>query len=249
MSFRKILSSLRKADTDYQMISDGDRICVGVSGGKDSVLLLYALEQYRRVKQHYDHCDFSVIGIHLNMGFEGEDISPLSAYFKEHGIELISVDTDLYETLLHYPKNNGNLSCSRCSALRKGALTNAAAQYQCNKIALGHHGDDAVETLLMNMIHGSRISVFEPVSHLSYSGMDMIRPMIYVFEEEIRKAVEEELQIPVVKSGCPNNDRTARSAAGDILQMICDQYPNARKNMLSSLSNTDNVSLWKKLKR
>ena len=73
MSFRKILSSLRKADTDYQMISDGDRICVGVSGGKDSVLLLYALEQYRRVKQHYDHCDFSVIGIHLNMGFEGFD--------------------------------------------------------------------------------------------------------------------------------------------------------------------------------
>ena len=248
MSFRKIMSSLRKADTDYHMIDHNDRICVGVSGGKDSVLLLQALAQYRRVKQHYDHCDFTVIGIHLNMGFEGEDISPLSQYFKERGIELITIDTDLYETLLHYPKNNGNLSCSRCSALRKGALTNAAAEYQCNKIALGHHGDDAVETLLMNMIHGSRISVFEPVSHLSYSGMDMIRPLIYVHEEEIRKAVEEELQIPVVKSGCPNNDRTARSAAGEILREIYKRYPNAEKNMLSSLSNLENVSLWKKFK-
>lgn len=244
-ALRQILKKIRQADTDYGMIQSNDRICVGVSGGKDSVLLLYALHLYRHIRRHYDHDDFEVIGIHLDPGFGNMDFAPVRSFASEHGMEFHEIQTDIYEALKAYPEADGRLSCSRCSQFRKGALTNAAKQYQCNKTALGHHGDDAVETLFLNMIYGSRISVFEPVSYLSVPDITQIRPMIYVREKEIIEAVRQE-NIPVVKNSCPNEGVTQRQRVHSLLESVYAQFPSAEKNFLSSLSNEEQLSIWKK---
>ncbi len=244
MSYRRILADIRKADTDYELIADGDRICVGVSGGKDSILLLKALDTYRRVKEHYDHASFTITGIHIDMGFPGSDMSETARFAEENDIPFVCYKTDLYDTLLHYPEKDGSLSCSRCSILRKGALKRAAREYGCGKIAYAHHAEDAAETLLMNMIYGSRIAVFAPKLDKEEDGICFIRPLVYVHEDDIERAVREELRLPAAPSRCPNEGITARQRVKELLLQIHEQFPESRTNLLRALSNPGRISLW-----
>lgn len=246
MSFKQILGAIRRADLDYDLIHDGDRICIGVSGGKDSTLLLYALSVYRRIAMKYDHKSFSVLGIHLEMGFPGMDFEPLRAYLKEQDIPYLDYPTRIYDILKLYPDHDGNIQCSRCSTLKKGAIVNAAIENGCNKTAFAHHADDAIETLALNMIYGGRINVFEPAMHLERKNMDFIRPLIYCAEDDIRRTAIEELHLPIVRSGCPNDGYTKRAEIKEMLSKLYRDYPQARENLLTSLSNQEQLKLWVK---
>lgn len=246
MAYRQLLGAIRQADLDYGLIADQDRIAVGVSGGKDSLFLLTALQQYRLIAQRYDHKDFTVMGIHLEMGFPDMDFSAVRAYMKAHQIAYVDYPTRLYDILKLHPRRDGSIDCSLCSTLKKGAMVKAAKEYHCNKVSFAHHADDAIETLFMNMIYGGRIRTFETAMHLSNSGMDFIRPLVYCFEKDIAACALNELKLPVVQSTCPNDGHTKRQVIKDLLQQVYAAYPQARQNFLTSLSNTGQLSLWVK---
>ncbi len=246
MPFKQILGAIRKADLDYGLIHEGDRICVGVSGGKDSLLLLHALSVYRNVKMRYDHKSFEVVGIHLNMGFPGGNFQPIRDFEESHHVEYHDVDTRIYDILRLYPDTDGKIQCSRCSTLKKGAIVKSAREFGCNKTAFAHHADDAVETLFLNMIYGGRIAVFEPGMHLERANMDFIRPFVYAREEDIRHTALNELHLPVVKSGCPNDGFTKRQDIKELLASVYEKYPEAKHNFLTAISNREQLKLWVK---
>lgn len=244
MAFNKILGSIRKADIDYHLIEDGDSIAVGLSGGKDSLLLLYALNQYKVLAKKYDNKSFQVIGIHLEMGFLDMDFTKLNQFLDEKEISYIHYPTKIYSILKLHPKNDETIDCSLCSKLKKGAMMKAAKEYGCNKVAFAHHADDAIETLFMNLIYGGRINTFEPKMHLSNANIDFIRPFIYCYEEEIKRTALEELKLPIVKSTCPNDGFTKRQDTKELLAKLYQTYPQAHQNFLKSLSNKRQVKLW-----
>ena len=245
MALRQILGQIRHADLDFRLIQNNDRIAVGVSGGKDSLLLLYALEQYRRLKQRYDQQDFSVVGIHLGMGFPDMDFSEVASFMQKAGIEYHEFPTQIYDILQLYPDKSGRIECSRCSTLKKGAMVKAAKEYGCNKTAFAHHADDAIETFFMNLTYGGRAATFLPAMHLSNTGMDFIRPLVYSYETEIRSTAAA-LQLPVVRSTCPNDGFTKRQETKNLLAGIYQQYPAAHENFLRALSNQNQLRLWVK---
>lgn len=240
----KIIGAIRKADLDFGLIENNDRICVGVSGGKDSMLLLYALSVYRKAASFYENKNFDVIGIHLEMGFDNMDFTEVRQFCKEHEIQYIDYPTKLYEILQLHPKK-GKIQCSLCSTLKKGAIVKAAKEYNCNKTAFAHHADDAIETLFMNMMYGGRINTFTPQMFLTNQEMQFIRPLVYCFEDMIKSTVVQE-NIPVVKSTCPNDGFTKRQEVKELLQSIYKSYPRAKQNFLTSLSNQEQICLWTK---
>lgn len=243
-TLKKVLGCLRKADNDYNLIKDGDKICVGISGGKDSSALLYCLNLYKMFSKK----DFEVIGIHLNVGFGQEDIEPLKDYFEKLNIPFYYHESQIYDILkLHLDKEN-KIQCSLCSKLRRGAIINIAKEYGCNKIAFGHHSDDAVETLFLNMLHGGRIATFQPIMNLERSETVFIRPLLYAYEIDIDKLVSE-LNIPIVKSLCPNDKHTERQEIKELLHEIYHKYPGSKDNFQLMLRNQEQICLFKPEKK
>ena len=246
MKIQSILSAIRRADQDYHLIEDGDKIAVALSGGKDSMLLFLALSQYQKFKNK----NFELIGIHIDVGFEdGNDNHLMEEFARKHDLGLHIIETSIFK-ILQLEKNlstAGKIQCSLCSTLKKGTLFEEAKKLGCNKIALGHHGDDAVETVLMNMIHGGRIATFRPKQYMSRMEMDTIRPMVYLAEDEIIKACEAN-DIPAVRRSCPNDGFTQRQEAKELLDLLYQKYPMAHENFLASLSNEEQVVLFEKEK-
>lgn len=237
---QKILKYLRKADQDYHLIKANDKVAIGVSGGKDSMLLLKALSEYQKFK----HKNFEIIAIHLKMGFPNMDSSIIEDYCKQFDIPYYEEEVPIYEILKHYEKQDGRLDCSRCSNLKRGAIVNAAKEHNCTKIAFAHHGDDAVETFLLNAIYGGKLSTFQPKIHYADNEISFIRPLVYVHEKDIISAVKR-LGIPIVKSTCPQDGNSRRQDMKELLDQLYKQYPESRKNLLSMLSNSA-IHLWDK---
>lgn len=244
MQLQPILRAIHKADLDYGMFQDQDKVCVALSGGKDSMLLFVALSMYQKFKGK----NFELIGIHVDVGFEDFEHEKMKAFAKEHNLELYIEKTQIYEILKRNLNNKDKIQCSLCSNLKKGVLFEKAKALGCNKIALGHHGDDAIETLILNMIHGSKISTFLPVQYMSRVDMDMIRPMVYLKEKEIIKACFQN-DIPSVRRVCPNDGYTQRQDIKEKLEKFYKDYPIAQDNFLHALYNTEQVSLWQKKKK
>lgn len=240
MKLQPILRAIRKADHDYQLIKDNDSIAVGLSGGKDSMLLLLALEMYTKFKDK----NFKVIGIHIDVGFEHFEHDLLKQFANENNLHIHIEKTKIFD-ILKKNENKGKIQCSLCSTLKKGILFEKAKELGCNKIALGHHADDAIETLFLNMIHGSKIATFLPKQYMSRMDMDMIRPMIYLKEQEIIDSCQSN-KIPSVKRVCPNDGYTQRQDIKDKLQLLYKEFPMAHDNFITSLSNLDQLQLWKK---
>jgi tRNA 2-thiocytidine biosynthesis protein TtcA len=237
----KILRSIGLADYHYNLIEENDLIAVGVSGGKDSCLLLLALDEYR--KKSFKN--FKVIGIHLEMGFPDMDFTLLDQYFAGKGIQLIHVPTKIYEVLKKEAKEDGSLKCSLCSKFKKALVIKEARRLGCAKVAFAHHAEDAVETMFINMIHGGKIATFTPKMVLTRSDITFIRPLVYVHEDEIRNEVKIR-QIPFVTSTCPMDGHTQRQELKGLVREMYTRFPSAKKNLLTSLSNSDEASLWKK---
>ena len=243
MKLQNILRGIRQADRDFGLIRPGDKIAVALSGGKDSMLLFTALSMY----QKFPHTDFELVGIHVDVGFEDFDHDLMRNYCDEHGLDLHIEKTKIFD-ILQLEQNlsrQGKIQCSLCSTLKKGVLFETAKKLGCNKVAFGHHGDDAIETLFLNMIHGSKIAVFKPLQPMSRMEMDLIRPMVYLRENEIEKACEDN-RIPSVRRVCPNDGYTQRQSVKDDLQAFYEKYPMAYDNFLTAISNTKQVSLWDK---
>jgi len=242
MAIKKVLACMRKADEMFNLIDDGDVIGVGLSGGKDSTLLLYSLYLYQFLAKNTFNINFKIIGIHINMNFGEEDFNTILDYFKQYPIEIHTEESKIAD-ILELNKKNKEIQCSLCSTLKKGAVIKTAKSLGCNKVAFAHHGDDAIETLMLNMIYGGRIATFDPKMYLTNSEITFIRPFCLTFESEIKKTAKE-LNIPIVSSGCPNDGYTQRQETKNMLHELYHKYPQAKDNFLLSLYNKDKVNLF-----
>lgn len=237
---RAILGQIRKADQKYSFFNEKDRIMIGVSGGKDSMVLLYALNQYKNFK-----CvNFEIVPAILDLGFPGFDATEMVEFTAKLGLKLQVVDSkEVYQILKVQQKDAPHLPCSICSRMKKAAINNVAKELGCNKVAFAHHADDAIETLFMNQIFGGRFATFQPKMYLERSGIEFIRPLILCHEDMIKKCVKEE-HIPVFPSHCPNDGNTMRAEMKDLLHQIYTKYPMAKKNYLSMLENHEKEVLF-----
>lgn len=209
-NIERILSHTRKAVEEYNMISDGDKIAVGVSGGKDSLALLCALVKLKRVID----VNYTVVAVTIDMGFENSDFSEIQKLCDELEIEYRVVKTEIFEIIFNVRREKS--PCSLCARMRRGALHDASKELGCNKLALGHHFDDVIETFMLNLFFEGRIGAFSPVTYLSRKDLTMIRPFVYTHEKEI-KSFARGASLPVVKSSCPADGNTERAKMKEYL--------------------------------
>ena len=223
-----ILSLVRRCVEDYDMIQAGETVAVGVSGGKDSVLTLAALAKLR----DFYPKRFDVAAVTINAGTPGMDFSPIADLCRDLDVPYHLVDVPIYEIVFVHRKEKN--PCSLCAKLRRGALSTELNRLGIGKIALGHHFDDAVETMLMSLFLEGRISCFQPVTDLDRSGVTQIRPLLYVQEKEVRGAVKR-LGLPVVENPCPANGSTRREEMKELLFHLERQYPQLKKKIFGAI--------------
>ena len=210
---KRLLSFVRRAVDDYSMIEDGDRIAVGVSGGKDSLALLCALSEMRRFyPKKYD-----VVAITVDMGFEGSDFSDIYELCRRLHVEYRVVRTDIAKIIFDVRREPN--PCSLCAKMRRGSLHAEAVAAGCNKVALGHHYDDAVETFMLNLFFEGRLGCFSPVSYLSNRQITLIRPLLYATEKDVLYFVRK-ANLPVVTSLCPEDHATERENMKELLNTL-----------------------------
>ena len=200
---KRLLSFVRRAVDDYEMIEDGDKICVGVSGGKDSLTLLEVLAEMRRFYPK----KYEIFAVTIDMGFEGQDYSEVEEYCRRIGVTYKIVKTEIAKIIFDVRKESN--PCSLCARMRRGSLHAAAQELGCNKVALGHHYDDAVETFMMNLFFEGRLGCFSPKSFLSNRKITLIRPLIYAQEKDVLYFTRRR-PLPIVKSLCPEDHATER---------------------------------------
>ena len=223
-----ILSLVRRCVEDYHMIEEGDTVAVGVSGGKDSVLTLAALAKLR----DFYPKKFDVVALTIHSGTPGMDFAPIAALCEELGVPYHLIDVPIYEIVFVHRKEKN--PCSLCAKLRRGALSTEMNRLGLSKIALGHHYDDAVETMLMSLFLEGRISCFQPVTYLDRSRVTQIRPLLYVQEREVRGAVRR-LGLPVVQNPCPANGSTKREEMKELLLQLDRTYPQLKKKIFGAI--------------
>lgn len=236
---QKILSKMRKAVEDYNMIEEGDKIAVALSGGKDSVTLLYALKNL----QIFYPKKFELMAIAINPGFEDFDTSILENIAKDVNVELVVVPSDIKTIVFDIRKEKN--PCSLCANLRRGMLNSVAKEYGCNKIALGHNEDDVIETFLLNMIYAGKISTFAPISYMDRSEMTLIRPLIYTQEKNTKSFIKRN-NINIMPKVCPADGESKREYALNLLKSIEIQYKHSRSNIIGAIKR-DNVNGWKEI--
>ncbi len=219
---------VRRAVDDYGMINEGDRVAVGVSGGKDSMLLLAALRQL----QSYYPKRFELGAITIELGFEGMDFTPVKRFCEERGIEYTCVKTDIKEVVFDVRQEDN--PCSLCAKMRRGALNNTLRELGMNKLALGHHFDDAVETLMMSLLFEGRLSCFQPVTYLDRSGVTQIRPLIYAGEQRIANLAAA-LELPIVENPCPQDKTSKRYEIKQLLKSMCGEYPDMKTKVFGAM--------------
>lgn len=227
---QRLVGKIRKAVQDYNMIEEGDIIAVGVSGGKDSITLLYALS----LLQKYYPIRFKVMGLTLTMGYEGMDFEKTMEFCQKNDIEYHIKQTQIAKIVFDVRKEKN--PCSLCANLRRGALNNFALEMGCNKVALAHHYDDLIETFLLSVFYEGRISTFLPVTKLDRTGLTVMRPMIYVREREIKGVVKRH-NLPVVFNPCPANGNTKRQYIKDLIKDLAKQIPDLEKHIFSCAEN------------
>lgn len=235
---QKLLSKFRRAIVDFNLIEDGDKIAVGLSGGKDSIALLHLLKKYQR----FSPDKFDLIAITLNPG-TGADFSPMHKLCKDLDVPFYEIETDIKEVVFDIRKEKN--PCSLCAKLRRGSLNDNAKKLNCTKVALGHHKNDAIETLLLSMFYEGRISSFSPKTYLSRSDITVIRPMVYIDELDI-KGISKKYEFPIVKNPCPANGYTKRQYIKELTYALEKDIPGLKKNLLGALMNTEQLNIWEK---
>ena len=223
-----ILSLVRRCVEDYDMIEAGETVAVGVSGGKDSVLTLAALAHLRRFYPK----KFEVAAVTIDAGAPGMDFSPIAQLCRELEVPYYVERVPIYEVVFEARREKN--PCSLCAKFRRGALSTKLNDLGISKIALGHHYDDAVETMLMSLFIEGRISCFQPVTYLDRTKVTQIRPLLYVQEREVRGAVKR-LGLPVVENPCPANGSTKREEMKELLRALDRQFPGVKKKIFGAI--------------
>ncbi|BCN30719.1 tRNA 2-thiocytidine biosynthesis TtcA family protein [Anaeromicropila herbilytica] len=236
MKLQRLLSLTRKAIDDYQMIQDGDRIAVGISGGKDSLTLLIALTNLKRFYPN----KFELEAISVNLGYNEFDLSEVSKLCKKLEVSYTVVDTDIAHIVFDERKEKN--PCSLCAKLRKGAFNEKANSLNCNKVAYAHHKDDIMETLMMSLLFEGRLSSFEPVTYLDKTGLTVIRPLMFLEERDIRSFALEN-HLPVQKNPCPVDGYTKREYAKNLIKQLNKENPGARERIFHAITSS-NLPGW-----
>ena len=225
---QKLMGLMRKCIEDYRMIAPGDRVAVGVSGGKDSLTLLVLLAALR----DYYPAPFELGALSVDMGLGGMDFSPVADFCAQLGVPYTVKKTEIGPIIFEARKEKN--PCSMCAKMRRGALHGLMQEQGFNKIALGHHFDDAVETFLMSLLYEGRISCFEPVTYLSRSGVTQIRPMLYIGEKAVAHFAQER-QLPVVHNTCPADKHTKRQEVKELIASMQAQYPELKTRVFGAM--------------
>ena len=223
-----ILGLVRRCVEDYHMIDPGETVAVGVSGGKDSLLTLAALAQLRR----FYPVPFNVHAITLETGTPGMSFDAVADLCRDLKVPYTRISVPVYQIVFEERKEKN--PCSLCAKLRRGSLNTALKDLGISKIALGHHFDDAVETMLMNLLFEGRIGCFQPVTYLDRSGITQIRPLLYCHEAGVRRAAAK-LRLPVVQNPCPANGSTRRQEVKELLMQLEQRYPNLRQKIFGAM--------------
>lgn len=235
MTMQKLLSKTRQAVNDFNMIEENDKIAVGLSGGKDSITLLHIMKNYQKFSPE----KFELIAITLNPG--EVDNGELHELCRKLDVEFHEIQTDISKIVFDIKKEKN--PCSLCAKLRRGALNDAAMKLGCTKVELGHHKDDAVETFVMTMFYEGRVNCFSPKSYMEKFNLSIIRPMVYIDEYMIKKAVRE-YNYPIIKNPCPADGHTKRQEVKEMVKNLSSTFPNLKDKLFSALNNSDQLFIW-----
>ncbi len=224
---QKLIGLVRRCVEDYNMIESGDRIGVGVSGGKDSLALLVFLAELRK----YNSSPFTLEAITIDMGL-GMDYSPIAELCEKLDVPYHLVKTEIGPIIFDHRKEKN--PCSMCSKMRRGALNQVMLEHGLNKLALGHHYDDAVETFLMSLLYEGRLSCFQPVTNLDRTGIIQIRPMLYIHERTVDNFVSRQA-LPVIENRCPMDKQTKREEIKKLIYDLSQQYPDLKERVFGAM--------------
>lgn len=233
-----VTGKMRRAIDDYNMIEDGDKIAIGLSGGKDSITLLHCLHNLKR----YYPKKFDIMAITIHPGSDTFKTNELEKMCYNMGIEYIVYNSDIANIVFDIRQEKN--PCSLCANMRRGMLNSIAIENGCTKIALGHHSDDVIETFLMSVFLNGSIHTFSPVTYLSRSDIKVIRPLIYVSEKETR-TLAKKMNFPIVGKCCPKDGFTKREYMKDLIKELSKDIPKIRKNMLGAIIRSD-IPGWNK---
>ncbi|MEN6349212.1 MAG: ATP-binding protein [Syntrophomonas sp.] len=233
---KHIFKKVRNANLKYKLVEDGDRVAVAVSGGKDSFTMLYFLYMLRK----YTPLRFELVPIYVDLGWEN-DMSGMEEFCKRLNLTLIIEKTNIGKVVFEERREKN--PCSLCSNLRRGALSRISKEHKCNKVALGHHLNDVVNTMFLSILYESRFNVFKPLTYLDRTDISIIRPLIYVDESQIRQFMDS-LDFLPAKNRCPADGLTRRTEVDQLLDTIEKHYPGARKRFLASLENIGPDTFW-----
>lgn len=241
VSLQQLMSPVRRAISDYKMIKSGDKIAVGLSGGKDSIALLSALAGLRRFYPE----PFEIVAIRIDAGlnYDKEQEENLKNYVESLGVTYHVEKTQIYQVVFEERKEKN--PCSLCANMRRGALNSTAKRLGCNKVALGHHADDLIETFFLSMVYEGRLSTFQPVTYLSKADISVIRPLIYVKEHVISSFSSDK---PILKNPCPVDKFTQREEIKQSIKELSIKYPLLKDNLFNALTNEERHNLIKKPK-
>lgn len=237
MKIQQLLSYVRRAIQDYNMIEEGDKIAVGISAGKDSLALLLAL----RHLQYFYPKKFELEAITVSLGFDNFDLSKVHAFCQDLGVNYTVYETEIGKIVFEERKESN--PCSLCSKMRKGALNDKAKELGCNKIALGHNKDDINETLLMSLFYEGRIHTMSPVTYLERSDLTVIRPLIYAPEKDIKYFAKKQ-DLPVVKSPCPADGVTRRETTKQLIYKLEKEIPMLSNHLFGAIERSE-IDGWK----
>lgn len=236
MKLQRLLSLTRQAVDDYALIDSGDKIAVGISGGKDSLTLLYALHGLKRFYPN----EFELSAITVDLGFENFDLSPVRSLCSELSVPFTVVPTDIGKILFETRKESN--PCALCAKMRKGALNETAKQMGCNKIAYAHHRDDLIETMLLSLIYEGRFYAFSPKTFLDRTELTVIRPMIYVSEADVI-GFKNRFSLPVCKNPCPVDGKTKREYVKQLTKQLNLQAPGVKERLFHAITER-NIEGW-----
>lgn len=228
MKLQRLLSLIRQAVDQYEMIEEGDHIAIGISGGKDSLTLLWGLAHLQKFYPKH----FSLSAITVDMGIDTMNLEPIKALCQEIQVPYEIVPTEIGKILFDIRKETN--PCSLCAKLRKGALNNKALEMGCNKIAYAHHKDDLIETAMMSLLYEGRFYAFSPVTHLDRTDLTVIRPLMFVSEADV-KGFRNQYQLPVCKNPCPMDGHTRREYVKNLIHTLNMENPGVKDRLFRAV--------------
>lgn len=235
---QKVLSTLRKSVEKYELIENGDRIAVGVSGGKDSLVMLKALADFKKFGLY----DYDIVAVNIDIYSGEESYDGLKRFCDELGVELVIEETDIKKIVFDIRKEKN--PCSLCAKMRRGALNTACNRLGCNKLALAHHKQDVITTFFMSLLYEGRLSTMLPKAFMSKAGVTLIRPL-YLTEES--KIINASKNMPILKSKCPANDNSKRREISDFIRKLEHDFPDSKKRIEHAILDPESYNLLDKI--